>query len=94
MGHEQYNYELLTMTTMLDTCHSQQCYVKRHPHPPAQPFNNTDTRMKRGEGRSIAEVRAVDIERGGCGVASGLDRGRVDVVVDDVDKMHARDVPV
>ena len=93
MGYEQYNHELLTMTTMLDTCHSQQCYVERYPHPPAQPFNNTDTWMESGEGRScIAEVRADIIERGGCGVASGLDRRRVDVVVDDVDQMPARDV--
>ena len=34
------------------------------------------------------------MQRGdGCGVGNGLDRGRADIVVDDVDKMLARDVP-
>ena len=32
-------------------------------------------------------------ERGGCGVDNGLDRGRVDVVADDVVESPARDVP-
>ena len=33
------------------------------------------------------------VERGeGCGVGNGLDRGSVDVVVDDVDKIPARDM--
>ena len=61
-------------------------------------------RTERGEGCScIARVRADDVDREACGVASGLDRGRgvgngldrghVDIVVDGVD-MPARDVPV
>ena len=57
---------------MLDACPKQQCYVKCHPHPPAQPFINTDVRkMEIGEG---------------CDVGNDLDRGRAEVVVDDVGK--------
>ena len=34
------------------------------------------------------------MERGkGCGVSNGLDRERVDVIVDDVDKMPAHNIP-
>ena len=34
------------------------------------------------------------MQRGdGCGVDNGLDRGCVDVVADDIDKISARDVP-
>ena len=29
-----------------------------------------------------------DVQGGGCGVGNGLDRGRVGVVDDDVDKIH------
>ena len=40
------------------------------------------------------ELLCVDnAERGGCGVDNGLDRGRVDVVADDVVESPARDVP-
>ena len=50
--------------------------------------------MQRGEGRlwliQRGEGRADDVERVGHDVRNGLDRGCVDVVVDDVDKMPAR----
>ena len=36
---------------------------------------------------------AENIEREGCDVSNGLDRGRADVVVDDVDKFSTLDVP-
>ena len=42
--------------------------------------------MERGE------VCTDNVERRGCGVASGLDRGHVDIVVDNVDKMSAHDM--
>ena len=38
-------------------------------------------------------ICADDIERGGYGVGNGLDRGRVDVVVNGVDEMPACNVP-
>ena len=43
--------------------------------------------MERGE------INVDDVERGGCGVANGLNKGCVYVVVDGVDKMLACDVP-
>ena len=41
----------------------------------------------------LSDRLAEDVERGGCGVlGNGLDRERMDVFVDHIDKMHACDV--
>ena len=41
-----------------------------------------------------SEVRVCNVFDSRRGVGNDLDRGRVDVVVDDVDKMPAHDVPI
>ena len=42
-----------------------------------------DAERGRTQTSETAEIRADDVERGGCDVGNGLDSGRVDVVVDD-----------
>ena len=59
-------------------------YAGDHFHP-AQPFNNMDAHtMGRGEGCGVGN----DLDSG-CGVTDGVDRERVDIVVDGVDKFLA-----
>ena len=42
-----------------------------------------DTERGRMQTSETVEIHVDDVERGGCNVGNGLDRGRVDVVVDD-----------
>ena len=57
---------------MLDACTSNTIYAGRHPHSPAQPFNNTDIGMIEraegwhgvGDGLGRERVNTIDVARG------------------------------
>eukprot|EP00532_Pseudo-nitzschia_australis_P012297 CAMPEP_0168220258 /NCGR_PEP_ID=MMETSP0140_2-20121125/9113_1 /TAXON_ID=44445 /ORGANISM="Pseudo-nitzschia australis, Strain 10249 10 AB" /LENGTH=200 /DNA_ID=CAMNT_0008148925 /DNA_START=352 /DNA_END=956 /DNA_ORIENTATION=- len=79
--HDHDNWGPATAATTTTPCRSD-IIISNNTH---QPFNNADD----GEEEESDVGNGVD---SGCGVDNGVDRGRADVVVDDADKISARDV--